>query len=176
MLRGKVGAKSPTFHILTEVAHKLRQHYQYVLVIIKTNYMNYLVPVVFILFLSYSCRKDKVQNSIDSNILVSAEKENNHVIIRAETEKEYSTSGYQIIYDLEIVGNELTIEFKEIKEPNFALQVITPAKCNINLGNLNTQNYDLIFQLNGNKTSGILIVSNNNVEMSIETGSNVKPL
>ena len=98
--------------------------------------MKYLF-LIFTLLSIVSCRKDVVQNKIDSDILVSADKTNSEVVIRAETVKEFGALNHQIIYNLDIKSNEILINFNDIKEPEVSLWALDAARCTIEIANLN---------------------------------------
>lgn len=120
-----------------------------------------------------SCNKDYDIVRIQSDIIVSSEKVNNDVVINAETDKQYSTLGHEILFCNKTGKSDVLIEFKKIKSPHTGLTALGPAKCSVNLGRLESGEYDLTFKLNKTKTKGKLIVGDSTL-LTIEQGGNVK--
>jgi len=125
-------------------------------------------------FLISSCKKDYEVQNIDTDLLVSAGVENEKVGLGIESERMYPTPGHEITYCDKGSKNEIYIKFKKINAPAGGSTVLAPASCSIDLGELENGEYKITFELNKKKTNGKLIVGTN-VELTIDSGSNVKP-
>ena len=130
------------------------------------------LAVLFILICS--CKKDYEVQDIDTDLLVSVSSANDKVSFDVESERRFSTSGYTITYSHKVQSNEICVKFKKINVPTEGLTVLTPAKCSIDLGELENAEYKVTFELNKKKTNGKLIVGST-VELTIDSGGNVKP-
>lgn len=152
----------------------VKQLYLELDVLPKMNSMNNLIFLFVVFFLFSSCNKDLNEVNIDSDILISTEKNDQNVLLNASTEKHYPTLGYQIRYREQVKDKEIKIEFIEVIAPEVGLTALGPARCSINLGDLEHGAYDITFELNQVETKGKLIVGTT-AELTIESGGNVKP-
>lgn len=100
--------------------------------------------------------KDSSGYPIDSDVLVEAERENGEVKIFAETERDYQCSNFSIDYSEYTLGSTIRIKFKRAQTPSPCLTSTGPAKATIDLGELEKEDYDLKFKLNGETTNGTL--------------------
>ncbi len=136
--------------------------------------MKSILYLAVLFFLISSCNKDYEMQNIDTDLLVSAGVENEKVGLGIESERMYPTPGHEITYCDKVRKNEIYIKFKKIHAPAVGLTVLAPATCSIDLGELENGEYKITFELNKKKTNGKLIVGSN-VELTIDSGSNVKP-
>jgi len=127
--------------------------------------------IIFILL--YGCEKEKIANTINSDILVSAKIENNNIYILAETVKEFECITYSITNSFQINGNEIIIEFLDVLKPEGCYAAFGPARTEINLGVLEESVYQVSFKLDGEETKAKLSVSQG-VSMEITQSGNVK--
>lgn len=125
-------------------------------------------------FLIASCNKDYEVQNIDTDLLVSAGVVNDKIGLGVESERMYPTPGHEITYCEKVRKKEIYVKFKKINSPAGGLTVLAPATCSIDLGELENGEYKITFELNKKKTYGKLIVGSN-VELTLDSGSNVKP-
>ena len=123
-------------------------------------------------FISIGCEKDIVERPIDSEILIEAKEENGSIFILAETVKLYPQSSYVIDFNTRTDEPVLIVRFKSIKYLGGGLDVIWPAKCEIELGTLEKSSYPIRFNLDGVSTEGIL--STEPLKLEISETSKVK--
>ena len=135
--------------------------------------MKSLFLLAMLFFIIISCSKDYETISIDSDIIVSAEKVGDAVVLNAETEKYYATLGHKITFNKKVKNNEIYVKFREVKVPNVGLTTLGPALCSINLDALKNGKYPIIFDHDNIETKGKLTVGAS-LELSIEPGSNVR--
>jgi hypothetical protein len=73
------------------------------------------------------------------------------------------------------VKNKVHVKFKKITVHDFGFAAFTPAQCFIDLGELANGEYEITFELHKKKTKGKLIVGST-IELTLDAGSNVKPV
>lgn len=136
--------------------------------------MKSILYLAALFFLISACNKDYEVQNIHSDLLVSAGVVNDKVGFGIESERMYPTPGHEITYCDKVRKNEIYVKFKKINAPAGGLTVLAPATCSIDLGQLENGEYKITFELNKKKTNGKLIVGST-VELTIDSGSNVKP-
>ena len=129
------------------------------------------IAVIFIIL--SACDKEKVVNTINSNILVSTRIENNQIYIVAETVKEFECVTYSITYSFQKNGNKINIEFLDVLKPEGCYAAFGPARTEINLGELEDNEYTIDFRLDGEETKASLS-TNPAVNLEITKSGNVK--
>jgi len=122
------------------------------------------------LLLLLGCRED-IEKPIESDIEVEVLQTNGKTQIIVETLEDYPDSGYEIIYTKRHFGKSITISFRHIKDHGGGFGALMPASATIDLGNLEDEEFDIRFKLNGVTTKGSLII--NPLHIDLEEGKNV---
>ncbi len=122
---------------------------------------------LFVLFNSCSdstSPKDDVEQ-IDSKILINLREElspqGRNLMLDCQTEKIYPCFNFGIMNNVVQKSNLFKIKFLGIFVPEICLTALGPARCYINLGQLNDGNYSLSLEVNGQVISAQLTVSKN---------------
>ncbi|HRO76879.1 MAG TPA: hypothetical protein PLP27_12115 [Crocinitomicaceae bacterium] len=136
--------------------------------------MKKILLVTSILFLINSCNKAYKLENIDSDLLAYVNSETENPTLIVITEKTYPSSGYQITHYKRISKKEIYVKFKKISVPSAGLAVITPAMFVFDLKKLSNEEYDVVFELDKKKTKGKITIGTS-VELTLESGSNIKP-
>ena len=128
------------------------------------------VTILSLLVFVCSCKKEP--SSIDSDIIVSIYKKENNFILNAKTVVIYGVP-QQIDFSKKRVGKHFTIVFKKIIKPGSAFQILSPAKCNVDLGELKLQNYSFTFKLNDEDNKAKLSIINDSLDITFTKSINV---
>ncbi len=105
-----------------------------------------------------SCQKDPVEKKLDTDILVSAEMDEQNVVVVAESEVVYPCCSHQVSYTLQKKGQTYIIKFTDIPESLGGIMMPDRARARIEIGRLSAANYPVIFELNGSQTNATLVV------------------
>jgi len=111
-----------------------------------------------VLFLLIACNGNKTKEPIESDVIVSFLKENDQVVIEAETEKIYGCFNYQLNYVKNSAEKTITVNFSDITIPEVCMRALGPARATINLGELEKETYIVNFFMNRSSTTMQLIV------------------
>lgn len=127
-----------------------------------------ILSISLIFLLITSCQKEiinenpeseEVENSIESDILVSIINLQDVDYLSMETEEQFPCVNYSILYEMEMAENEIQIEFIEIYEPGDCLTQPGPASNMIDLSSLiQDEIYNIKFRLNNQITLVELIM------------------
>lgn len=120
---------------------------------LKIKKMKYLALCTLIVL--SSCTKlfdDYYPIESDINFIIEWDNTDEIYYLKCNTEDLYSHSGWGIIYDKNVLGNKITINFKRIKDGGTGLLMISPASAWIELKIEENKEYDLVFKLNGQKS------------------------
>lgn len=131
------------------------------------------LALVFFLIVSFNKAEAQNMDSFLNNLMVSAGEINDKIVLRIESERMFSTTGYEITYSLEVRKNVTYITFGKTKAPEVGATVFAPARCKIDLGKLEHGEYKITFEHNEKKTNGKLIVGST-IELKIDAGSNIQ--
>ena len=129
--------------------------------------------VTILSFLVFICSCKKTQSSkINSDIIVSLLKKGDNVVLKAKTVAIYGVP-QQIDFSKKRVGKHFTIVFKKIIKPGAVIQVLSPAQCSVDLGELKLQNYSFTFKLNDEVNKAKLRIINDSLDLTFTKSINV---
>lgn len=134
--------------------------------------MKRLIYILFVALFLSGCRSDSMIEVIDSDVRLklweTVDSTGRSLMLYCSTEKQYSCSNYAIDRSFNVSPGNIQIDFNGITTPEICLTSIGPATTTINLGSLANGTYQLVINVERNKSEGRLIVTSGFYEIILD--------
>jgi hypothetical protein len=135
--------------------------------------MKYLIYLIIFTAIISGCKKNKLATDINSNIIIELqETATEKALIRATTSELYSCANYSIEFSKRKIGSNIIISFKHVNKSDVCLTAFGHAQSSIDLDDLDKNEYNLKFKLNGKVTKGTLTM--NPYKIELENSDNIE--